>query len=405
MTSPPAPPRPRAARLATSALFVVNAFCATNVVPRLPEVRDRLDLSDAALGTAVAGAGLGALVASLAAGPLIDRRGSRQVSLVAGAVLCCFTVLPGVAPVWALLLLAYVLTGMADAVMDVAMNAQGLVVQQGYGRSVLNSFHGWWSIGSGAGALTGAGAAALGLPLGLHLAATGAIGLATLLLARRALLSDPPHLDAAGELTGRPPRRPAVAVLARALGPLVAFAFLATYLEDAPSTWSAIWLTDVLGASAGVAGLGFVSFAAGMTVGRLSADRVVDRFGIAAVSRAGGLAAGAGWVVVLAGASSATTFAGLVVAGLGVAPLFPAMFTAASSQPGIPSAYGLSIASWAARFGFMLAPPIVGSLSDAGGLRAALWTVVAAAGCLAAVARVLRPRRADPPLRAAGPTR
>ena len=44
-----------------------------------------------------------------------------------------------------------VLYGAAAGVADVAMNAQAVVIEQGYGRSVMSSFHGFWSVGGLAG--------------------------------------------------------------------------------------------------------------------------------------------------------------------------------------------------------------------------------------------------------------
>lgn len=378
---------PRAARAATSIVFAVNAFAYANVIPRLPAVRDGIGLTDGALGAAVAGAAAGALVASLSSGFLVHRFGSARTTLAFGLLLCAASVLPGVAPVWLALAGAFVLVGVGDAVMDVAMNAQGFIVQEAYGRSVLNSFHGWWSIGSAAGALTGSLAAALDVPLGWHLLGTAAAGTAALTAAARFLLPDPHHAAGADpEAT----RRPAFAVLGRALAPVVVVAALATFVEDSPATWSAIYLRDWLDTTAGVAGLGFVAFATGMTVGRLVADRLVDRFGPAPVTRAGALAASGALAVVLVADSVWVALPGFVVAGLGVAPQFPAMFTAAATRPGVPAAHGLAVASWAARSGFLVAPVLVGLLSDAFGLPRALWVVVAAGLFLAIAVRALR---------------
>jgi fucose permease len=380
---------PRAARLATSLVFGVNAFAMANVIPRLPAIKDRLEIGDAALGAAVAGAGLGALVASTGAGFAVHRWGTARTSVGFGLALCAVSVLPGIAPVWGLLLLAYVLMGVTDAIMDVAMNAQGLVVQKAYGRSVLNGFHGWWSVGAAVGALTGAGAAAADVPLPVHLLAANALNAGVLLVASRWLLADPP--GASGADADGAPALTRLHGVVRPMLPLVAFAFCATFVEDAPATWGALYVRDDVGTSAGVAGLAFVAFSTGMTVGRLSADRVIDRFGRVRVVRAGGLAAALGMAAVLFTGHLAVVLPAFAVMGVGVAPQFPSMFSAASEQPGVPAAHGLAVASWAARTGFLLAPPLVGAVSDAVGLGRALWLVVVVALVLTALSGTVRP--------------
>ena len=133
------PPYLRRARTGVSVLFLVNAVLYANLVPRLPEVKARLDLSNAALGTAIAAMPLGAMVAGLLAPAVIQRAGSARVAsyglvLLAAAVAC----LP-VAPGWAALAGLMLVVGAVDAVVDVAQNAHGFRVQRGYGRSIVNA--------------------------------------------------------------------------------------------------------------------------------------------------------------------------------------------------------------------------------------------------------------------------
>lgn len=59
--------------------------------------------------------------------------------------------------------------------MDVAMNAQGVAVERGYGRPLMSGLHGSYSIGTLLAALAGAGAAHAGVPVPLHLAVAAAV--------------------------------------------------------------------------------------------------------------------------------------------------------------------------------------------------------------------------------------
>jgi MFS family permease len=127
-----------------------------------------------------------------------------------------------------------------------------------------------------------------------------------------------------------------------------------------------------------------------MTVGRLTGDRVVDRFGQRRVVRAGGALTAAGMGLALAVPSVATTLIGFALAGLGVATLVPAVFHAADELPGLPRGLGLAVSNWLLRIGFLVSPPLIGAVADASSLRVALTTVVLAGLGALVLGRVLR---------------
>ncbi len=373
----------RRARVAVSALFLVNGALIANVLPRLPALKAQLELTNVALGTAVAAMPVGGLLAGAAAGALIVRFSSRRVTVGTGVAFGLFLGSIGLAPSWLALAAAFLALGVLDAIMDAAMNAHGIAVQRGYGRSILHGFHGWWSAGTLLGAASGALAAAMDVPLAIHLAVVGTALAGVALAAMPFLLRDrsvdvpEPGVGSesgleSGVQTGA--IRRAVRLL-RLVAPFALIGVLGVMLEDAASTWSTIYLTDVLGAAVGLAGLAVVLYTAGMTIGRLSNDRWIDRWGDTAVARCGALLASLGLVlVVLAGAWAAVPLAAVAfgLVGLGTSPLFPVMISAAGTVPGVPAGQGVALVSWLARGGFVIAPTLVGLAADAVGLGAAL---------------------------------
>jgi MFS family permease len=397
-----APPRQlRRARLAVAACFFLNAVFYANLVPRLPEIKADLGLSNSSLGAALAALPLGALVAALSSAALIRRFGSGRVAGY-GLVLLGLTLWSvAVAPNWPALAAALLVAGALDAVIDVAQNAHGLRVQRLYRRSILNGFHGIWSIGAVSGGLLGAAAAGLAVPLVVHLGVSAVVFGAVALLALRAMLrgSDDADREAADEANGNgvpaapgtPARRTAVLALA-ALGVLAA---CGAFVEDAGSSWSALYLRTELATGAATAGLGFVSLQVAMTVGRLTGDRVVDRFGQRRVVRVGGALIAAGMGLALAVPSVASTLAGFALAGLGVATLIPAVYHAADELPGLRRGTGLAVINWLLRIGFLLSPLAIGVLADLTSLRVALLSVVGAGLGALLLGRVL-PRTVTP---------
>ena len=377
-----APPRAlQRARAAVAACFFLNAVFYADLVPRLPEIKADLGLSNASLGAALAALPLGALLAALSSAPLIRRFTSARVASFGLVALGLALWAVAVAPSWPALAAALFVAGALDAVIDVAQNAHGLRVQRLYGRSILNGLHGLWSIGAVTGGLLGSVAAGLEIPLVLHLGASAVVFGAVALLAYGWLLPgaddaerEAEEVDAPAGGVGRPGRRSIVLGLT-ALGILAA---CGAFVEDAGASWSALYLRTELGAGAALAGLGFVALQGAMTVGRLTGDRVVDRYGQRLVVQVGGAMTAAGMGLALAFPSVATTLVGFALAGLGVATLVPAVYHAADELPGLRRGTGLAVINWLLRIGFLLSPPVIGVLADATSLRVALLAVVVA---------------------------
>ncbi|MEO3810960.1 MFS transporter [Sphaerisporangium sp. B11E5] len=388
----------RLARAAVAAVFLTNGALFANVVPRYPQIKAELGLSNAVLGTALAALPLGALLAGLLAAGAIRRFRSSRVAALGIVLLAAATLTVPFAPNWVAFAAVLFVVGALDAVIDVAQNAHGLRVQRLYGRSILNSLHGVWSVGAVLGGLMGSAAAGLRVPLTVHLSVSAALFSVVALVAYRFLLPGPdgserlPGTDAAHPAalsTRRPGRRVFVGVTVRMLAALGVLAACGALVEDAGASWGAIYLSGDLRADAATAGLAFVAFQCAMTAGRLTGDRVVDRFGQRTVARAGGILAAAGMGAALALPFVGTTLAGFALAGLGVATLVPAAMHAADELPGLPAGTGLTIVSWLLRGGSLLSPPLVGLVADHISLRAGLLSVVLAGATTAVLARVL----------------
>jgi MFS family permease len=396
-----APASPGKARAAVALLFLTNGALFANLLPRYPAIMEDLRLSNAEFGLAVAAFPLGALIAGLASGALIRRFRSSRVA-VAGTVLTSVGILgAGMAPSWALLAAALFFAGAMDAVTDVAQNAHGLRVQRLYQRSIINSLHAVWSIGAVLGGLMGAAAAGLNLAPGIHLSISAALFAALTLCCYRFLLPGPEADDDGAAAPANAPASPALdqrktprgtAAKYGILAALVLIATAGALVEDAGSSWSAIYLSDSLGAATTIAGLGFVALTGAQFIGRLLGDRLVDRFGQRAVARAGGVIAAVGMGTALLVPSIPGTILGFAAAGLGVATLVPAAMHAADELPRLRPGTGLTMVSWLMRVGFLVSPPVVGAIADAVSLRAGLFVVPLAGLLVLALSAVLARR-------------
>jgi fucose permease len=381
----------RRARIAVAALFLTNGAIFANLLPRYPEIKADLQLSNAAYGAAIAAFSGGALVAGITAGALIRRYRSSRVAVVGTIGIAAFVVVAGLATSPIVLAAALFVAGASDAVTDVAQNAHGLRVQRTYGRSIINSFHAVWAVGAIVGGLMGAAAIAAHISRATHLTVAAVIVSAVVVIAYPYLLDGPDHDDhpsartAGGSGAG-------LAVYATLLA-LVVIAIAGAAVEDAGSSWATLYLRDSLGAPGAVAVFGYVALVGFMFVGRMAGDRLVDRFGQRVVVRAGGFVIAVAMGCALAFPSVPGTIAGFAAAGLGVATLIPAAMQGADQLPGMRPGSGLTAVTWLMRVGFFGAPLIVGVVADATSLRVGLLSVPVAGLVVMALAGALSAQR------------
>lgn len=385
----------RTARLAVAALFLSNGALFANLLPRYPEIKADLQLSNTVYGIAIAAFSAGALVAGLSAAALIRRYRSSRVAVVSTLGLAGFVVAAALAGTPLILAAALFMAGACDAITDVAQNAHGLRLQRSYGRSIINSLHAVWAAGAIVGGVMGAAAIALDISRPIHLAVAGILFGSLVLIAYPSLLKGPDHEDHPSARTGS--GGDAGLAVYGTLVALVVLAVAGATVEDAGSSWATLYLRDSLGAPGAVAVFGYVALVGFMFVGRLIGDRLVDRFGEREVVRAGGLLAAAGMGAALAFPSIPGTIAGFAAAGFGVATLIPAAMHRADQLPGLRPGSGLTVLTWLMRIGFFGAPLIVGVIADATSLRIGLLSVplaglvaIALAGALSARPRPSR---------------
>ena len=389
----------RRARGAVSALFFTNGALYANVIPRYPEIKEALGLSDTAYGLSIAALPVGALLSGLAAAALIRRLGSARLAAFGTVLLALAVLCVGLSSVPFTFAAALFLVGLLDSVTDVGQNAHGLRVQRNYGRSIINSFHAIWSLGAVAGGGMAALAIALRLPLQLHLSITAVIFAATGLIALKFCLpgQDEPVPEEALERTGEPAAKPKLSpTLILTMTGLALIAISATIVEDVGNSWAALYLRDSLSATATLAAAGYITLIGFQFLGRLCGDGLIDRFGQRAVARGGGMLIAVGMGAAVAFPSIPMTLLGFAAAGFGSATLVPAAMDAANNLPGLRPGSGLTVVTWLMRLGFLISPLIIGLVSDATELRVSLLIVPIAGILILALSPVLMKRKQTP---------
>ena len=134
--------------------------------------------------------------------------------------------------------------------------------------------------------------------------------------------------------------------------------------------WSALLLTSG-GLSAAQGGLGYAAFSVAMTIGRLTGDKVVTRFGGKRVMFIGGLFAAAGFFVAVFSPNPFVALLGFVLIGLGASNIVPILFTAAGRQKDMPSGLAISAVTTIGYAGILAGPALIGFVAHASSLHMA----------------------------------
>jgi predicted MFS family arabinose efflux permease len=358
----------RVPRLAVLGVFFVNGVVIGTWVVRIPAIKERLGLGEGLLGVALLGAAVGALVAMPIVGALVSRLGSRRVVGTAALLLSVSLLMPALAPNLPFLMLALVMLGAANGGLDVAMNAQAVAVERGYGRPIMSSFHAAWSFGGLAGAALGGLSASQGIGPLPHFSAVAVLCAIAFVVAYGSLL--PSRADASEE------GAPAFARPTRALLGLGIISFCVLLGEGAMGDWSAVYLDDTLKTGPGFAAAGYAAFSLSMAFGRLFGDRLTERLGPATLVRSCGALAAVGLGVALAVGQPLVALAGFACAGAGFSIVFPTALSAAGRTGTIATGPALAAVSTAAYTGFLVGPPFIGFLAELTGLGTALYLVV-----------------------------
>lgn len=356
---------------------------------RIPDIRSQVNASHSALGLALLCLSIGAVLTMPLVGRLCLRYGSRPVTVGSLALLSLAVPLPAHAHSVAALGGVLLLFGAGYGGANVAMNSAAVDLVAQLRRPVMPSFHAGYSLGGLLGAglgglLAGALSTAWALALGglLGLAVTAAAGVVLLRSPAAPLVAPGRTGDGGttGDTTSDHGTRTTAGRTAPHLRLLVLLlgltALCTAYGEGAIADWTTLHLTDDVHASPGTAAAGYAAYAFAMTSGRVGGTWLSIRLGQTRLMLLGGLTAAAGMLVAALAPVVPLAVCGLVLAGLGLANLFPLAIARAGAAGG---PQGVAFASTLGYGGMLIGPVVIGFLADAAGLPMALTTVAVAA--------------------------
>ena len=386
------------ARNSLWAVFFLMGVVSMGWVPRIPEIKEAIGLTNSQLGLVLLGSTLGALAGAQLAGRIIHSYGSKRVISYATFVMPLGLIAMGTAGSFTQLFFALFLMGFGYANLDISSNTQAVEIERILGRRWMVSFHGMWSSGAFATTVLGGAIANFVSPRANLIG----VGIATFFLfvplSQYLLPADLDNHDGGDEETSAkiPFFSRSTTILwwigLGLLGGMIA--------EGSASDWGGILLKDNMGIEKGLNAAAFASFSLAMIISRFSGDWALEKFGPATVVRVGGIGGAILWgssiaiAVPLSDSHPLPAFIiinlGFIAAGLGIGPMFPAFMLTASKVPGIASGVALARVGVIGIAGYFIGPTITGLLADSFSLPIAMGYPVALLAMAGVMSRVVK---------------
>jgi predicted MFS family arabinose efflux permease len=372
-------PSAASARRALSALFVGNGFAFGVWSAHISVFKQNYQLSNAQLTIPLFTLALGAILSMAVVGRVFHRFES---SAIAWKGQICYAMALSLLPwtnslTW--LAVATFGLGVMRGMVDISTNTQAIITERAYGSAVMSSLQGFWSLGG----VIGAGFSSLLLRQHAtsrqDLSAAAVAMIVTVLVSKRYLLAEDQPVD--------PPA--GWALIPRTLWGLAGVAFLSIFIEGSIGDWGTVYLRSTLHVSAATAATGYAVFSLSMMSGCFVGDYLHMKLGPTNLLRASGVLVACGFGFALLGISYTAAMIGFLVTGFGLSNMIALIFGAAARRN--PGGVGAAIAAAASvgYLGFLVGPPVVGSLSGFLGLRVALTLVVVAGVVISIAARTV----------------
>lgn len=361
------------ARNAVWGCFFFLGFLGLAWIPRIPEIKDSLGLSDGQFGLVLLGSTVGSIPGAQIAGRVVHSYSSKVVVQIAGGLLPLGVFIVGIAGNVQVLLLGLFITGFNVAFMDIAINGQAVEIEKHTKGRWMSSFHGLWSIGAFSATLVGGLVAKYVSPRN-NLIAIAIFGLIIYQFIAHYLLpaEHDGHLGEPGEGdAGKVALFGKQSLILWALGIGLMCSLIP---EGGAYEWSGILLQDHMGIGKGLNAAAATTFSLAMIASRLLGDRAFEKWGHVNTVKYGGYCGGGLWGIgLLVGIplSQSHQTLGLIVvctgfaaAGFGMGPFFPAFNLAAASIPGIAPSVGLARVGLIAIAAYFGGPTLIGLLAE-----------------------------------------
>ncbi|MCI7357024.1 MAG: MFS transporter [Parabacteroides sp.] len=383
-------------RYAVLSFFLAQGLCFSSWASRIPDVKAMFDVYDVFYwGLVLFLIPVGKFVAIPLAGFLVSRLGSRIMvqASVFGYALSLFLI-GAVSSIYALGACLFFF-GVFWNMCDISLNTQGIVIERLFGRTIMASFHGGWSLAACLEAVIGFFMIMAGVPPFIHFSVSALLILLIILCGRRYLQDDRVRQFEEVEVKEEKGQKETPALLSFIRKPeliLIQFGLAGLFgliVESAMFDWSGLYFESVLQVPKSLQ-IGFLVFMVMMTVGRFLANWAYGRLGKQRVLQLAGAFIFIGFFVsaLLGGVFDnmilkvVVNSLGFMLVGLGISCVVPTIYSLVGAKSHTPVGIALTILSSISFVGSLVAPVLIGAISKAFDLEYAYLVVGVLGLCL-----------------------
>ncbi|MEO6837186.1 MAG: MFS transporter [Ginsengibacter sp.] len=347
-------------RISASVFFFIAGLTFSTWASRIPAIKYKLHLSDAGLGGVLFALPAGLMVSLPFSGWLVSRFGSRPMLVIGSILYPLILVTMALSSSVIQLSLSLFFFGMAGNLINIAMNTQAVSVELLYGRSVMASFHGLWSLAGFSGALIGTLFVSKDLSPVIHFSFVCILAILMVLLSYKSTI---PH-DVGNKQSQKVFVKPDNKLLLLGL-----IAFCCLLCEGAMSDWSGVYFKNIVQSPPSLVTLGYVAFTATMALGRFMGDKLVTKFGVKRMLQLSGVMITTGLLTAVIFPYLLTATIGFLFVGFGVSSVVPIVYGLAGKSTTMSAGAALAAVSTIGFLGFLIGPPLIGFIAQAVSLR------------------------------------
>jgi MFS family permease len=364
-------------RIAVAAFFFVQGLSFAAWASRIPDIKNMLHLTEGGLGTVLLALPIGLMASLPISGWMVTHYGSKKMVLI-GAILYATTLgFIGFVTRTEHLVIALFAFGLWGNLTNIAVNTQAVAVEQVYGKSIMASFHGLWSLAGFVSAMIGSLFISVHIPPQIHFSIIAVIAFAVIFTAYKHTMDDSEKSE--GE------SQPMFVKPDRDLLTLGLIGFCAMVCEGAMFDWSGVYFQEAVKVPATMTTLGYVAFMGTMTGGRFAGDWLANKIGRKKMLQVSGLLMGTGLAIAVTFPFLVPATLGFLLVGFGVSSVVPLVYSAAGKSTTMSAGMALAAVSSISFIGFLIGPPLIGIVAQFADLR---WSF-AIVGVLASMTAVL----------------
>ena len=256
----------------------------------------------------------------------------------------------------------FIFFGISANLMNISVNTQAVDVEVLYGRSIMASFHGLWSLAGATGAGIGWLMVWLGILPEIHFIFIACIMVLSLIIFFRFTLQQHEHIKQQEKFSFKWNNIKAILTLG-----IIAFCCMGC--EGCMFDWSGIYFRDIVNAPVQYVTVGYTVFMCTMATGRFIADAMVMRFGTIKVLQASGCLISAGLLIAVLFPGFYSAAFGFFLTGFGVSSVVPLTYGIAGKTNKMETGIAISLVSSVGFLGFLFGPPMIGYIAEVWNLR------------------------------------